>query len=520
MVAARSSTLTSARSSSSVRRSWSRSFQCRRSTSTEPLITLKGVRRSCNSRSRDASSLPPTVMLKLCREWVSDAIGISGSYFQGMVCYTEPKSRKERPWVCLMVSSEIEQGGSVPVSQGVEKPMAIQEVSRATFSDLGASHAVVRALEGRGVVEPFPIQTLVLPDALAGRDVLAKSQTGSGKTIAFAVPIVERLEPSGPRPSAVILTPTRELALQVTEELTALARARKLRVAPVYGGVDLRSQARIAERAHILVATPGRLEDLADRRLLDLSKVSIFILDEADRMLDMGFLPQVNQIVRRLPKKRQTMFFSATLDGEAGRLARAYTTDAVRHEVVGKAQTVDEVAHRFVPVTTDTKVAVLAAELKAERGLALVFVRTKRGADRLVRKLKAQGVSALALHGDMTQAARTRAVERFGRGEADTLIATDVAARGLDLTSITHVFNFDPPEDDKSYVHRVGRTARAGRSGTGITFVLPDQRYEVGRIASRLKLGVEFQEEGMTITPPRVLYASRKGRRSRGLGRR
>ena len=398
--------------------------------------------------------------------------------------------------------------------------MALQETFRATFSDLGASHAVVRALASRGVVEPFPVQTLVLPDALAGRDVLAKSRTGSGKTIAFAVPIVERLEPSGPRPSAVILTPTRELALQVTEELTALARARKLRVAPVYGGVDLRSQARIAERAHILVATPGRLEDLADRRLLDLSKVSIFILDEADRMLDMGFLPQVNQIVRRLPKKRQTMFFSATLDGEAGRLARAYTTDAVRHEVIGKAQTVDEVAHRFVPVTIDTKVAVLAAELKAERGLALVFVRTKRGADRLVRKLKAQGVSALALHGDMTQAARTRAVERFSRGDADTLIATDVAARGLDLTSITHVFNFDPPEDDKSYVHRVGRTARAGRSGTGITFVLPDQRYEVGRLASRLKLGAQFQEEGMAITPARVLYASRKGRRSRGLGRR
>ena len=398
--------------------------------------------------------------------------------------------------------------------------MAIQEMSRATFSDLGASQVVVRSLEDRNVVEPFPIQTLVLPDALAGRDVLAKSRTGSGKTIAFAVPIVERFQPSSPRPSAVILTPTRELALQVTEEVGALARSRKLRVAPVYGGVDLRSQARIAERAHILVATPGRLEDLADRRLLDLSRVSIFVLDEADRMLDMGFLPQVNQIVRRLPKKRQTMFFSATLDGEAGRLARAYTTDAVRHEVVGKAQTVDEVAHRFVPVTTDTKVAVLAAELKAERGLALVFVRTKRGADRLVRKLKAQGVSALALHGDMTQAARTRAVERFARGDADTLIATDVAARGLDMSSITHVFNFDPPEDDKSYVHRVGRTARAGRSGTGVTFVLPDQRYEVGRLASRLKLGAEFQEEGMTITPPRVLYASRKGRRSRGLGRR
>jgi superfamily II DNA/RNA helicase len=393
-------------------------------------------------------------------------------------------------------------------------------LTRAGFSELGVSPEVIAVLAGGGVVEPFPIQTLVIPDAIGGRDVLAKSRTGSGKTIAFGIPIVESLRPSNPRPSAVVLTPTRELALQVTEELEALGRSRKLRVAPVYGGVDLRSQARRAERAHILIATPGRLEDLADRKLLDLSRISILVLDEADRMLDMGFLPQVNQIVRRLPSKRQTMFFSATLDGEAGRLARLYTTEPVRHEVVGKAQTVDEVAHRFIPVTTDTKVAVLAAELKAERGLALVFVRTKRGAERLVRKLSAQGVSALALHGDMTQGARTRAVERFSRGEIDTLIATDVAARGLDLSSITHVFNFDPPEDDKAYVHRVGRTARAGRSGTGVTFVLPDQRYEVGRLASRLKLGAEFQQEGMTITPARVLYASRKGRRSRGLGRR
>jgi ATP-dependent RNA helicase RhlE len=393
-------------------------------------------------------------------------------------------------------------------------------LTRAGFSELGVSPEVIAVLAGRGVVDPFPIQTLVIPDAIGGRDVLAKSRTGSGKTIAFGIPIVESLRPSNPRPSAVVLTPTRELALQVTEELEALGRSCKLRVAPVYGGVDLRSQARRAERAHILIATPGRLEDLADRKLLDLSRVSILVLDEADRMLDMGFLPQVNQIVRRLPSKRQTMFFSATLDGEAGRLARLYTTEPVRHEVVGKAQTVDEVAHRFIPVTTDTKVAVLAAELKAERGLALVFVRTKRGAERLVRKLSAQGVSALALHGDMTQGARTRAVERFSRGEIDTLIATDVAARGLDMSSITHVFNFDPPEDDKAYVHRVGRTARAGRSGTGVTFVLPDQRYEVGRLASRLKLGAEFQQEGMTITPARVLYASRKGRRSRGLGRR
>ena len=355
---------------------------------------------------------------------------------------------------------------------------------------------------------------------MAGRDVLAKSQTGSGKTLAFAIPIVERLNPGKPRPAALILTPTRELALQVTEEFQTIARARRLRVASVYGGVALDSQARLAQRAHIIVATPGRLEDLANRRLLDLRGIRILVLDEADRMLDMGFQPQVNQIVRRLPKERQTMFFSATLDGEAGRLAKIYTTDARRHEVVAEKQTVDEVEHHFIPVTVGTKVAALAKVLHEERGLALVFVRTKRGADRLVTRLKGHGVRAQAMHGDMTQSARQRAIERFSAGKVDTLVATDVAARGLDMNSITHVINFDPPDDDKSYVHRVGRTARAGRSGRGVTFVLPDQQYDMSRIASRLDLRSEYQKEGMVIAPPRTLYASRGGRRTSSRRRR
>ncbi len=389
-----------------------------------------------------------------------------------------------------------------------------------TFRGLGASAPVVEALERKGIKAPFPIQTLVLPDAMAGRDVLAKSQTGSGKTLAFAVPIAERLDPGQPRPAALILTPTRELALQVTEEFQTIARARRLRVASVYGGVALDKQARLAQRAHIIVATPGRLEDLANRRLLDLRGIRILVLDEADRMLDMGFQPQVNQIVRRLPKERQTMFFSATLDGEAGRLAKIYTTDARRHEVVAEKQTVEEVEHHFIPVTVGTKVAALAKVLHEERGLALVFVRTKRGADRLVTRLKGHGVRAQAMHGDMTQAARQRAVEHFSAGKVDTLVATDVAARGLDMHSITHVINFDPPDDDKSYVHRVGRTARAGRSGTGVTFVLPDQQYDMSRIASRLDLRSEYQKEGMVIAPPRTLYASRAGRRTSSRRRR
>jgi superfamily II DNA/RNA helicase len=387
-------------------------------------------------------------------------------------------------------------------------------MSHKNFPDLGVSAPVVQSLARRGMTAPFPIQALVMADALAGKDVLARSRTGSGKTLAFAIPIVERLEPSDRRPSALVLVPTRELASQVVGEFEGIAEARGLRVAAAYGGIRIQEQARAVSGADVLLATPGRLEDLANRRLVRLDGVRILVLDEADRMLDMGFKPQVDTIVRRLPRHRQTMFFSATLDGPVGQLAAAYTRDAVRHEVEAPRATVDEADHRFVPVTVEGKVEALARLLSSEAGLALVFVRTKRGADRLARRLRAHGVSAEAMHGDMSQTARERALARFESGKVRALVATDVAARGLDVEGIAHVVNYDPPEDDKAYVHRVGRTARAGRAGTGITLVAPDQQADVSRIAARLQLHDEFQREGMKVAPPRVVFQSRRGRRS------
>ncbi len=385
-----------------------------------------------------------------------------------------------------------------------------------SFVELGVSSSVIEALDKTGITVPFEIQSLVLPDVMAGHDVLAKSKTGSGKTLGFSIPIVERLSEESATPAALVLVPTRELAVQVAEDFDAIAHVRGLRVGLAYGGTSVREQGKTAAKAHILIATPGRLEDLAERRLVKLDGVRILVLDEADRMLDMGFQPQVDRIVRRLPRKRQTMFFSATLDGAVGRIASAYTHEARRHEVESDTQTVEDADHRFIPVETHGKVDALVDLLKEDgMGLALVFVRTKRGADRLVHKLKARDIRALAMHGDLSQPARERALERFESGRVNVLVATDVAARGLDLDEITHVVNFDPPEDDKGYVHRVGRTARAGRSGTGVTFVTPDQRGDVSRVAARLDLHSEFEEQGMKVSPPRVVFSgSQRGRRS------
>jgi superfamily II DNA/RNA helicase len=388
-----------------------------------------------------------------------------------------------------------------------------------SFSDLGVSRAVSEALANRGVRHPFPIQTMVIADGLAGGDVLGKSRTGSGKTLAFALAIVERIPPDAPAPAALVLVPTRELAVQVAGEFRDIARVKGLRVATAYGGVGINEQAKRAARAHVLVATPGRLEDLANRKLVKLDAVRVLVLDEADRMLDMGFQPQVDRIVRRLPTNRQTMLFSATLDGGVARLARAYTMEPRRHEVEAPRLTVDEAEHRFVSVTQHGKVQALVDLLERESGTALVFVRTKRGADRLVAKLRVHGVDAAAMHGDMRQSARQQVLKRFETGSVRTLVATDVAARGLDLEGISHVINFDPPEDHTGYVHRVGRTARAGRTGTGVTFVLPDQQRDVSRLAVQLDLHDEFTADGMKIAPPRLVYASRKGRRSLLAGR-
>ncbi len=384
-------------------------------------------------------------------------------------------------------------------------------MSQETFAALGVSAELIEALRERGIESPFQIQTRAIPPALAGTDLLAKSPTGSGKTLAFALPLVERMPRDDARPAALVLVPTRELALQVTEAIESLAAARNLSVASVYGGVPIRPQANAARDAHIVVATPGRLQDLIDRRLLTLDAVEILVLDEADRMLDMGFKPQVDRIVKRLPRDRQTMFFSATLDGEVGELAHAYTNSPVRIEAeLPSDHSSGEVEHLFVPVTADTKVETLIGLLEAERGLALVFVRTKRGADRLARKLEQRGVRALAMHGDLSQGQRQRALERFDSGRVTTLIATDVAARGLDLDDVTHVINFDPPEDGKAYTHRVGRTGRAGRSGTGVTLVLPDQQADVSRVARLNGHHETFADTGMKTAAPRLVYTSRR----------
>ena len=389
-------------------------------------------------------------------------------------------------------------------------------MSQQSFRELGVSPRIADALAARSIHEPFTIQSLVLPDALAGLDVLAKSPTGSGKTLAFAIPIVERTTTRDRRPSALVLVPTRELACQVAEELGAIAPANGLRVAAVYGGMPLRAQADRARAANIVVATPGRLQDLVERRLLDLTAIRILILDEADRMLDMGFKPQVDRIVRRLPENRQTMFFSATLDGEVGELARAYTTSPSRFEADLPAdRAVGEIDHRFVAVTPDTKVETLVEHIRSADGLTLVFVRTKRGADRLVRKLSGYDVDAVAMHGDLPQRARQRALERFDTGKVQVLVATDVAARGLDIDDIAHVVNYDPPEEDKGYVHRTGRTGRAGRTGTAITFVLPDQQAETSRVANRLGHRQQFEQAGLHTARPRLVYTSRRGRRSK-----
>jgi len=388
-------------------------------------------------------------------------------------------------------------------------------MSKQSFRELGVSAPVVAALAARSIHQPFPIQELVLPDALAGVDVLVRSPTGSGKTLAFALPLVERTTKSDARPSALVLVPTRELAAQVTAELEALARTKGLSVAAAYGGVPLHAQGKRARKAHILVATPGRLEDFAQRRIVDLSHVLTFVLDEADRMLDMGFQPQVDRIVRRLPRNRQTMFFSATLDGRVGELARAYTNSPSRIEgELSVNRQPGEIEHHFVSVTADTKLETLVEHIRAS-GSTLVFVRTKRGADRLVQRLVPRGVKAVAMHGDMSQNARERALARFESGKVSTLVATDVAARGLDLDDVTHVINFDPPEEDKGYVHRTGRTGRAGRSGTAITLVLPEQQAETSRVARRLGHHEQFELAGMRSAPAKLVYTSRRGRRSK-----
>jgi superfamily II DNA/RNA helicase len=378
-----------------------------------------------------------------------------------------------------------------------------------SFSTLGVSARIVRALERRGIEAPFAVQQLVLPDALGGADVLAASPTGSGKTLAFGIPVVERSAGAPGRPAALILVPTRELASQVVDDLAPIAAACSLRVAAVYGGTSVGAQAKRARGAQILVATPGRLHDLIERRLVSLRGVRVLVLDEADRMLDMGFRPQVDRVLRDVPANRQTLLFSATLEGPVLDFAQSYTVSPVHLRLEAAAgQAHGPIDHRFESVTAETKLGRLAATVGDAGRLSLVFVRTKHGADRLAKRLaREHGVRAVVMHGNMTQSARERSLAQFETGKVSTLVATDVAARGLDVDSITHVVNFDPPRTGDDYVHRVGRTGRAGRGGTGVTFVLPEQHSDVARIAEKLGHGDAFAS---SLGRPSVRRARRR----------
>jgi ATP-dependent RNA helicase RhlE len=391
-----------------------------------------------------------------------------------------------------------------------------------SFADLGVSRPVAGALKERGITAPFAIQKLVIEDVLDGDDVLVQSPTGSGKTLAFGVPLVDIIEAEDRRPAALILAPTRELALQIVDELGDIAAARALSVAPVYGGAGLEKQSKRAARAHIIVATPGRLEDLLQRRAFTLDQIRVLIIDEADRMLDMGFKPAVDRIVAQTPRDRQTLFFSATLEAAAGKVARAYTNDARRHVHEPVREESGEVEHRFVHLEHTDKVGALVAELRGGEGdRTLVFVRTKRGADRLVRRLGQHGAEAVAMHGNKSQSQRQRALASFASGRVKTLVATDVAARGIDVEEITRVINYDAPGDRDAYVHRVGRSGRAGRDGAGVSFVLPDQHAEMRKIASSLGLAAEFDHRAPAHAGrPQAHAEQRNGSRPRRRRRR
>ena len=364
-----------------------------------------------------------------------------------------------------------------------------------TFDALGVAPDLAGALAERGIATAFPIQALTIADALAGRDVCGKAKTGSGKTLAFGLPVLQMVKPAEPRkPRAIILVPTRELATQVRDELAPVGAVRDLKVAAIYGGADIEKQiAKIKAGVEVIAATPGRMIDLIDRKELDLADVSIVVLDEADRMADMGFMPQVEWILRHIPGDHQTLLFSATLDGVVQGLIDRYQTDPVRHEVESAGVTVAEMTQRFLRVHQMDKVKVTAAIARSgER--TLVFCRTKRGADRLVEQLGTEGISAGAIHGDLRQSQREKSLADFTAGKLHVLVATDVAARGIHVDDIDIVIHYDPPEDHKAYLHRSGRTARAGGSGLVVTLLLWDQELEVRRLQKRLGIDQPMHE--------------------------
>ena len=355
------------------------------------------------------------------------------------------------------------------------------------FTDLGLAEPIQRALAAKGYTDPTPIQQQAIPALLAGRDLLGIAQTGTGKTAAFALPSLHRLaaNPQARKPAAcrmLVLSPTRELAAQIADNMQGYAKFLNLQVDCVFGGVPVGKQSRrLVQGTDVLVATPGRLLDLIDQRALTLRHVEIFVLDEADQMMDLGFIHALKRVAAMLPTKRQSLFFSATMPKAIADLGRQFIDNPVRVEVTPQATTVERVEQFVTFVNQAEKQALLSLRLQAltndgtlER--ALVFSRTKHGADRIVRHLVGAGVKAAAIHGNKSQAQRTAALEAFRQGSCRVLIATDIAARGIDVTGVSHVFNFELPNVSEQYVHRIGRTARAGADGIAISFVAPDEK--------------------------------------------
>jgi superfamily II DNA/RNA helicase len=361
----------------------------------------------------------------------------------------------------------------------------VPETGMPSFAELGLPEPVVRALAANGFTEPFPIQAATLPDTIAGHDLLGRGQTGSGKTLAFGLALLSRLaggRAQARRPRGLVLVPTRELAQQVVDALTPFAKALGLTTTSVVGGMSFNRQAAELNRGiDLLVATPGRLTDHTNQRTCDLSEVSVTALDEADRMADMGFLPQVRAILNLTPADGQRLLFSATLDGDVGALVRQYLTDPVTRSVASATAQVETMEHHVLIVDTAAKPRIIT-EIAARDGRTILFVRTKHGVDRLVKTLRRDGINAGALHGGKAQNARNRAIAEFKDGHTPVLVATDVAARGIHIDDVSLVVHVDPPADPKDYLHRAGRTARAGDSGTVVTMVTPPERRDVDRL--------------------------------------
>jgi superfamily II DNA/RNA helicase len=378
------------------------------------------------------------------------------------------------------------------------------------FHDLGVISEIADALETEGIVEPFPIQSLALPIALDGQDIIGQARTGTGKTLAFGVPLLQRIEHGGKAPRALVVVPTRELALQVTDDLILAGGKLGTRVLSVYGGRAYEPQIEsLKAGVDLVVGTPGRMLDLIRQRHLDLSQVAVLVLDEADRMLDLGFLPDVERILERVPEQRQTMLFSATMPGEVVALSRRYLSRPtnVRAEDHSESETVPTTAQHVWQAHQMDKPEMLARLLQARgRGLTMVFCQTKRACDRVAEDLAKRGFAAAAVHGDLGQGQRERALRAFRAGKIDVLVATDVAARGLDVDDITHVINYECPEDDKAYVHRTGRTARAGKTGIAVTLVdwRDLQRWKIINAA----LGLPFATPEETYSTSEHLYAA------------